>query len=125
MRLPTSPELDHVNTQHPLYYDEKGVLTKREDLSTKRKLIIITKQLRYLSILDPTKHDYGNDSSVNGSTWLYHRLRCSFKFKHLHVAEKLHVLHRFGIDLPGVIEPTNNDLYSIKLDRYIEGIIGK
>ena len=75
--------------------------------------------------MDPQNLTYKNDSSVNRSTWLYHRLRASFKFKDLHVAEKLHVLHRFGIDPPGVIDPTNNKPYKLKLNEYIEGIINK
>ena len=101
--------------QSPLYYDEKGILTKREELTNKRKLQVIYEESRYLGILD----------SGNGRQCPPNRNINSFEFKDLHVAEKLHVLHRFDIDIPISIDPDNNVPYTTKLDKYIEDIINK
>jgi len=86
-----------LSIQYPLYYNEAGILTKREDLSTKRKLKIIYSETIYT----------GNEV-----------------FPNLSLANKLHVLHRFDIDIPIKIGATGTIIdYSDELDEYIKGRI--
>ena len=98
-KLKKDSNIKGISIQYPLYYEgPKGILTKLEDLSTKRKLEVIFNESRYLDT--------------------------SLEFIKLKPVKKLHVLHSFGIDIP--IEIYKDDgTYSDKLDEYIKGIIGK
>ena len=93
-------EIKGLSIQYPLYYNEKYILTKREDLSTLRKLKILYEKI------------------------IYSRYR---KFKELKLEEQLHVLHRFDIDIdiPIDIDQDTNESYKLRLDEYIQGIINK
>jgi len=96
----TGTPIEGLSIHYPLYYDKDGILTKRENLSTKRKLEIIFNESMYDSILSSTPLLPSNNNM----------------FSQLDLAEKLHILHRFDIDIPINIDRTN-------IDGYIKDII--